>query len=106
MHLHRAASGPLPPGFTARAAHPDGTLADLYDSHLIPPNLRRAHQALDRAVDRCYRRTRFTTERERVEHLFALYERLQAPLAAKSAPRPRTRRRRLQPRAPYTDSKP
>ena len=27
----------------ARAAHPDATLADLYDPDLMPPNLRRAH---------------------------------------------------------------
>ena len=32
----------------ARAAHPGATLADLYDPDLMPPNLRRAHQALDR----------------------------------------------------------
>ena len=42
----------------ARAAHPDATLADLYDPDLMPPNLRRAHHALDRAVDRLYRRAR------------------------------------------------
>ena len=29
----------------ARAAHPEATLADLYDPDLMPPNLRRAHQA-------------------------------------------------------------
>ncbi len=79
----------------ARAAHPDATLAALYDPDLMPPNLRRAHHALDRAVDRLYRRAGFTSERERVEYLFALYERLQAPLTAKAAGkgkrRPRTR---------------
>ena len=36
----------------------DATLADLYDPDLMPPNLRRAHQTLDRAVDRLYRRER------------------------------------------------
>ena len=77
----------------ARAAHPDATLADLYDPDLMPPNLRRAHHGLDRAVDRLYRRTRFTSERERVEYLFALYERLQAPLAAEAAVKRRSRRR-------------
>ena len=77
----------------ARAAHPRATLADLYDPDLMPPNLRRAHQKLDRAVDRLYRRTRFTSERERVEHLFALYERLQAPLAAQASGKGRSRRR-------------
>ena len=77
----------------ARAAHPDATLADLYDPDLMPPNLRRAHHALDRAVDRLYRRARFMSERERVEHLFALYERMQAPLAAKAAGKGKRRAR-------------
>ncbi len=67
----------------ARAAHPDVTLANLYDPDLMPPNLRRAHTALDRAVDKFYRRTGFKSERERVEHLFALYEKMNAPLMAR-----------------------
>ena len=66
----------------ARASHPEATLADLYDPDSMPPNLRRAHLALDRAVDRLYRRSGFASERERVEHLFALYEKIQTPLAA------------------------
>ena len=44
------------------------------------PDLRRTHQALDRAVDRLYRRAGFASERERVEHLFMLYEKVRAPL--------------------------
>ena len=102
---------PTPPGFAsenadfsaleplaqtvldARAGHPGATLADLYDPDLMPPNLRRAHHALDRAVDRLYRRVRFTSERERVEYLLALYERLQAPLTAEAAVKRRSRRR-------------
>ena len=89
----RAALEPLAQAvLDARAAHPDSTLADLYDPDLTPPTLRRAHQKLDRAVDRLYRRARFANERERVEHLFALYERLQAPLAAEAA-EPKRRRR-------------
>ena len=66
----------------ARATHPEATLADLYDPDLMPPNLRRAHQALDRAVDRIYRSSGFESERERVEHLFMLYERIRTPLEA------------------------
>ena len=81
----------------ARAAHPDATLAELYDPDLMPPNLRRAHQGLDRAVDRLYRRKRFTSERERVEYLFALYERMQAPLAAEAAVKTQAKRRRRLP---------
>ena len=68
----------------ARAVHPDATLADLYDPDLMPPDLRKAHQALNRAVDRLYRPTRFASERERVEHLFVLYERMCAPLDLRS----------------------
>jgi len=64
----------------ARAAHLDATLADLYDPDLMPPGLRRAHRALDRAVDRLYRSRGFASERERAEHLFMRYEKLRAPL--------------------------
>ena len=35
----------------ARAAHPNASLADLYDPLTMPPNLVKAHQALDVAVD-------------------------------------------------------
>ena len=77
----------------ARSVHPDATLADLYDPDLMPPNLRRAHQRIDRAVDRLYRVKRFSSERERVEHLFMLYEKMQAPLEA--AMRGKLKRRRV-----------
>lgn len=46
----------------------------------MPPNVRRAHQGLERAVDRLYRRKRLMSERERVEYLFMLYERMRAQL--------------------------
>ena len=81
----------------ARAAHPDATLADLYDPDLMPPNLRQAHHALDRAVDRLYRRSGFSSERERVEHLFMLYEKIRAPLEAKIKAKPKRRRKRRSP---------
>lgn len=50
------------------------TLADLYDPLYMPAPLLKAHQNLDRAVDRCYRKEKFERERERVEFLFGLYE--------------------------------
>ena len=62
-------------------------------SDLMPPNLRMAHQALDRAIDRLYRAGGFASERERVEHLFGLYEKMTAPLAVKPKPRRKRRRR-------------
>jgi hypothetical protein len=55
----------------------------------MPPELVKAHAALDKAVDRCYRAEPFTSERERVEHLFALYEKLTAPLAPTAAAKKR-----------------
>ena len=77
----------------ARAAHPGATLADLYDPDLMPVNLRNAHRDLDRAVDRLYRRSPFPSDRERVEHLLGLYEKMVVPLAASTTQRRRRRRR-------------
>ena len=76
----------------ARTAHPDATLAELYDPDLMPANLRRAHRTLDLAVDRLYRRTAFNSERERVEHLFILYEKIRAPLKTRMKPIKRRRK--------------
>ncbi len=63
-----------------REAFPDQTLADLYDPLAMPKKLRDAHKKLDRAVDRCYRKQPFDSERKRVEFLFDLYQQLTAPL--------------------------
>ena len=55
-------------------------LDNFYDPDLMPLSPRRAHRALDRAVDCLYRRKDFAAERERVERLFMLYEKMCAPL--------------------------
>jgi len=65
----------------ARQQFPDSNLAELYDPISMPPALAKAHDTLDRAVDRCYKPQGFQSDRERVEHLFKLYEQLVAPLA-------------------------
>jgi hypothetical protein len=70
----------------ARAQYQISTLADLYDPLLMPAPLLKAHQQLDRAVDRCYRPEPFPSDRHRVEYLFALYEQLTAPLVAAAKP--------------------
>ena len=49
---------------------PGSTLADLYDPIAMPPVLAKAHAELDRAVDRCYRKEPFASDRARVEFLF------------------------------------
>ena len=63
-----------------REKYPECSLADLYDPLTMPPDLLKAHQALDKAVDRAYRRQPFPSERHRIEFLFQLYEKLTAPL--------------------------
>ena len=78
----------------ARSSHPGATLADIYDPDLMSPDLRRAHQAIDRAVDRLYRAKGFASEHERVEHLFMLYEKIRAPLAAVMKAKPKRQRPR------------
>ena len=75
----------------ARASFKDTELDVLYDQDSMPPKLRKAHVALDKAVDRLYRRKGFAFERERVEHLFELYEKTAAPMAAQSE---KTRRKK------------
>ena len=88
----RALKRPRKPCWT-RSGHLEKgqTLADLYDPLAMPAGLFKAHRALDAAVDRCYRREPFRTERQRVEFLFALYAKLTAPLLAAE---PIKRRRR------------
>ncbi len=77
----------------ARAAHDGATLADLYDPDVMPENLRKAHRALDEAVDRLYCKEPFASDRERVEHLFGLYEKLTAPMLAAAAKPKRGRKK-------------
>lgn len=69
----------------ARAQFPDATLADLYDPLAMPPELVRAHQALDRAVDAAYGKKSFVSEAERVAFLFERYQAITSLLPAVSA---------------------
>ena len=48
------------------------SLADLYDPNTMPPALVKPHQALDKAVDLCYRPQPFPNETKRIEFLFEL----------------------------------
>ncbi len=73
----------------ARAQFPQSSLADLYDPLTMPPVLVKAHQALDRAVDACYRKAAFTNDAQRVEFLFERYQQLTSllPTEKKTAKR-------------------
>jgi hypothetical protein len=55
---------------------PTTSLADLYDPDIMPPTLRKAHKALDAAVDKLYSAKGFKTPLDRVKHLFELYQQL------------------------------
>lgn len=59
-----------------REKHPEKTLAELYDPDKMPEGLREAHRLNDEAVERCYRSTPFTSDEERLEYLFKLYEKM------------------------------
>jgi type I restriction-modification system DNA methylase subunit len=63
-----------------RASYKSSSLADLYDPLSMPPDLVKAHQILDKAVDVCYRAQAFTNELSRIEYLFGLYEAYTAPM--------------------------
>jgi hypothetical protein len=52
------------------------------DPLTMPPDLVKAHQELDKAVDLCYRPQPFINETKRIEYLFELYDRYTAGLFA------------------------
>lgn len=61
----------------ARALYPDCSLADLYDEVTMPPELRKAHQANDKAVMQAYGfDVKTTTESSCVAELMKLYQKL------------------------------
>lgn len=73
--IEAAAQGVL----DARAKFPGASLADLYDPLTMPPELAKAHQKLDAAVDKAYERSggkkSYKSDAERVAFLFELYQR-------------------------------
>ena len=61
----------------ARALYPDSSLADLYDELTMPPELRKAHQANDKAVWEAYGKAwDIKSESECVAYLMKLYQTL------------------------------
>ena len=59
----------------ARALYPDSSLADLYDPLTMPPELRKAHEANDKAVEKAYGK-KFGDEMEIVMYLMNEYLRI------------------------------
>lgn len=66
-----------------RLQFPNSSLADLYHPLTMPPALVKAHNELDKAVDLAYRPQAFTSEANRMEYLFELYEKYTADLFSK-----------------------
>jgi hypothetical protein len=60
----------------ARESHFPATIAELYDSDKMPPNLRRAHERNDEVLERIYIGRRFRNDTERLEKLFDLYTKM------------------------------
>ena len=60
----------------ARAKYPESSLADLYDETFMPKELRKAHQANDRAVMEAYGFAKDMIETEIVAELFKMYSQL------------------------------
>lgn len=54
----------------------DMTLGEMYNPESMPDELREAHHQLDLAVERIYRPEPFTSDEERLEHLFKLYAKM------------------------------
>lgn len=54
----------------------DMTLGEMYNPESMPEELREAHHQLDLAVERIYRPEPFTSDEERLEHLFKLYAKM------------------------------
>lgn len=80
----------------ARAQFPGSSLADLYDPLSMPPELHKAHQKLDAAVDKAYEasggKKSYKSDAERVAFLFELYQKITSllpvkPVKAKRIPR-------------------
>jgi len=67
----------------ARASFPNSSLADLYDPNTAPAVLVKAHLALDKAVDLCYRSQPFPNDTKRIEFLFDLYDKYTSGLFTK-----------------------
>lgn len=60
----------------ARKLYPNSSLADLYDPLTMPIELRKAHEANDKAVLKAYGLKPSASEAEIVQHLFKMYEQL------------------------------
>ncbi|MGL4229781.1 MAG: DNA methyltransferase [Casimicrobium sp.] len=91
--IEAAAQGVL----NARAAHPESSLADLYDPLTMPADLLKAHQKLDATVDAAYylshaadgAKKTWKSDAERVAFLFTLYQKFTSLLPSDAPKKPK-----------------
>lgn len=76
----------------ARAKYPNNTLADLYDPLTMPAELRKAHNALDRAVEALYSLKSGSTEAQRLALLLTKYQELVPTLESQTRPAAKAKR--------------
>ena len=60
----------------ARANYPSSSLADLYDPDNMPQDLRKAHEALDKAMDAVFSDKPLKSEEERQKALLEMYKKM------------------------------
>jgi very-short-patch-repair endonuclease len=90
--LHAAIEAAAQTILDARALYPGSSLADLYDPLSMPPELVKAHAALDKAVDAAYGYKAGRDDAARVAFLFERYQQLTSLLPA--APTKRTTKKK------------
>ena len=88
--IEQAADGVL----IARSHFLSSSLADLYDPNSMPPQLRRAHQALDAEVAAAFGLSPSPSDDEVLARLFTLYSEMTSGMFPEPEVRPRSRTRR------------
>jgi hypothetical protein len=76
----------------ARNLYPKLSLAELYDTTSIMPELLKAHKSLDKAVETAYGRS-FDDDSQRVAYLFELYQKLNGGLFVETKKRGKGRKK-------------
>lgn len=76
-----------------RAKYPEKTMAWMYNLETMPSGLKQAHKDLDLCIEQIYRLAPFSTNAERLEYLFKLYDEMEqkATLFAKEKTQRKTK---------------
>ena len=78
-----------------RAQYTNATLSDLYDPKTMPKELVKAHQDLDKAVDKYYTNKNLPSDLERFKFLLELYKQITEPLLVEEKNKEKPKKNRL-----------